>query len=285
MHEYESNLERRTDPALKHYLRTIGRYPLLSREQEQDLARRIRGGDGEALDAMVNANLRFVVSVAKRYLGRGLSTMDLIAEGNVGLITAARRFDERRDSRFITYAVWWVRQAILTALQEKTRTVRLPANRARDAVKIAALERRMNQSAMGETQDLDLARELGLDPLVIGRIRAAGRPNLSLDDQGDGESPTLAETLADPGAAVPLTELENQGLEEHLAAAMAELDQRERGVLASYFGLGQEPSQSLESIGQRLRLSRERVRQIRNRAMRKLREGTRGEILGELARG
>ncbi|MFH2051833.1 MAG: RNA polymerase sigma factor RpoD/SigA [bacterium] len=285
MHEYESNLERRTDPALKHYLRTIGRYPLLSREQEQDLARRIRGGDGEALDAMVNANLRFVVSVAKRYLGRGLSTMDLIAEGNVGLITAARRFDERRDSRFITYAVWWVRQAILTALQEKTRTVRLPANRARDAVKIAALERRMNQSAMGETQDLDLARELGLDPLVIGRIRAAGRPNLSLDDQGDGESPTLAETLADPGAAIPLTELENQGLEEHLAAAMAELDQREQGVLASYFGLGQEPSQSLESIGQRLRLSRERVRQIRNRAMRKLREGTRGEILGELARG
>lgn len=285
MHEYESNFERRTDPALKHYLRIIGRYPLLSREQEQDLARRIRGGDGEAFDAMVNANLRFVVSVAKRYLGRGLSTMDLIAEGNVGLITAARRFDERRDSRFITYAAWWIRQTILTALQEKTRTVRLPANRARDAVKIAAVERRMNQSAMGETQDLDLARELGLDPRIIGRIRAAGRPNLSLDDQGDGESPTLAETLADPGAAVPLTALENQGLEEHLAAAMAELDQREQGVLASYFGLGQEPSQSLESIGQRLRLSRERVRQIRNRAMRKLREGARGEILGELARG
>ncbi len=285
MHEYESPLERRNDPALKHYMRTIGRYRLLSREQEQDLARRIRGGDDEALDDLVNANLRFVVSVAKRYLGRGLSTMDLIAEGNVGLITAARRFDERRDSRFVTYAVWWIRQAILTALQEKTRTVRLPANRARDAVKIASLERRMNQTAMGETRDPDLARELGLDPRVIGRIRAAGRPNLSLDDQTDGEGPTLAETLADPGAAAPLCVLENQGLEEHLAAAMAELDQRERGVLASYFGLGHEPSQSLESIGKRLRLSRERVRQIRNRAMRKLREGARGEILGELARG
>ena len=281
MHEIELDHDRRNDPALKHYLRSIGRHPLLSREEEVELARRVRGGDQEALDRLINGNLRFVVSVAKKFLGRGLGIMDLIAEGNVGLITAARRFDERRDFRFVTYAVWWIRQTIQAALQEQTRTVRLPANRDREALQINRQERRLQQQRLGSVGDDELAEILAMDPANVARIRAASRPNVVLDVTARDDRPTLAETLTDEDHEDENERLEREALEAALAEALDLLDERERHIIVRYYGLGDVTRASLEDIGIALRLSRERVRQLRNRAFRRIREGARGAVLAE----
>ncbi len=281
MFEVELSHDRRQDQALKHYLHTIGHFKLLTPEQEVELALRIRSGDQEALDQMVNANLRFVVSVAKKFQGRGLSTMDLIAEGNVGLITAAKRFDERREFRFVTYAVWWIRQAILTALQDKIRTVRLPANRSREAIKMVRLERELAQKRQTEIRDDELAQLMDLEPSQVASIRATNRPYLDLHQQGNEDQPALTETLSDPEAPLQTELLEKSSLREHLTRALAKLNPRERHIIERYYGLDAAGSLSLESIGTRIGLSRERVRQIRNRAFAKIRESVDGGILAE----
>ncbi|NCQ34761.1 RNA polymerase sigma factor RpoD/SigA [bacterium] len=285
MFETELNHDRRQDPALKHYLHTIGHYDLLAPQEEWELARLIRGGDQDALDRLINANLRFVVSVAKRFRGRGLSMMDLIAEGNVGLITAAKRFDERREFRFVTYAVWWIRQSIQTALQDKTRTVRLPANRVREASRMARLERELAQERQGPVPTEELARLMDIEPEIVESIRATDRPCLDLHHDGSDDQPSLVEILADPRAINQAEGFDQKTLGEYLRRALRDLDPRERNIIERYYGLGPGESLSLEGIGARIGLSRERVRQIRNRAFAKIRAGAEGAVLAEYLGG
>jgi RNA polymerase primary sigma factor len=282
MYEVERSPDRRQDQALQHYLRVIGRYQLLTKEQEFELARRIRSGDERALEKLVYSNLRFVVSVAKRYVGHGLSFLDLIAEGNVGLITAAHRFDERRNFRFISYAVWWIRQAIQKALAEQTHTVRLPINRAQQAQKLRKINNRLEQERGGGVHEEELAKELDITVNKLNEINAVLRPLLSLDESvHDDDSQPLQEILADPEDTTPEDDFVQEELHAQLLHAMEKLTDRERDIVTRYYGLGDEESTSLEAIGEDINLSRERVRQIRNDALRKMKQAVSGAGLAD----
>lgn len=282
MYEVERSPDRRQDQALQHYLRVIGRYQLLTKEQEFELARRIRAGDDRALEKLVYSNLRFVVSVAKRYVGHGLSFLDLIAEGNVGLITAAHRFDERRNFRFISYAVWWIRQAIQKALAEQTHTVRLPINRAQQAQKLRKINNRLEQERGGSVHEEELAKELDITVNKLNEINAVLRPLLSLDESvHDDDSQPLQEILADPEDTTPEDDFVQEELHAQLLSAMEKLTDRERDIVTRYYGLGDEESTSLEAIGEDINLSRERVRQIRNDALRKMKQAVSGAGLAD----
>ncbi len=280
MYEIELSSDRREDSSLQHYLQTIGRYDLLTREGEFELARRIRRGDKAALDHLVNANLRFVVSVAKKFLNQGLSYMDLIAEGNIGLITAAKRFDEQREFRFISYAVWWIRQAIQKAIAEQTNTVRLPINRTQQAQRMKKTARAIEQVHHRKATDEEVATELGLTIQKMNQIRNASRPLASLDESiYDEDGVTLAETLRDPNELDPEQSFVVDELLSEMSVALETLSPRERSIIARYYGLGEEEPQSLETIGQDINLSRERVRQIRNQALKRIRQTVAGHRL------
>ncbi|MBK6898244.1 MAG: RNA polymerase sigma factor RpoD/SigA [bacterium] len=269
--------DRREDSSLQHYLQTIGQYKLLTKEEEFELARRIRAGSKEALDHLVNANLRFVVSVAKKFLNQGLSYMDLIAEGNIGLITAAKRFDERRDFRFISYAVWWIRQAIQKAIAEQTNTVRLPINRTQQAQRMKKAAQRLEQKHHRKADEEEIATELGLTTRKMNQIRNASRPLASLDESVyEEEGVTLADTLTDPDALSPESHFVEGEMLKEMEAALGLLSPRERSIIVRYYGIGEDEPQSLEVIGQDIDLSRERVRQIRNQALGKIRQAVAG---------
>lgn len=279
MYEVELSGDRRDDPSLQHYLRTIGRFKLLTREAEFELARSIRRGDKEALDRLVSANLRFVVSVAKTFLNHGLSYMDLIAEGNIGLITAAKRFDERREFRFISYAVWWIRQSIQKALAEKTNAVHLPINRVQQAHRMKRVARDLEQKHGRVATAADIAEALGIPLGKMHQIRAASRPLVSIDDCLRGDNLPLADTLADGGSPNPEEGYLERELHREMSAALRLLSSRERSIVMRYFGLGKADPDSLETIGRDINLSRERVRQIRNSAMAKIRGADAGARL------
>ncbi|HEX7089778.1 MAG TPA: sigma-70 family RNA polymerase sigma factor [Longimicrobiales bacterium] len=266
--------------SLDQYLKEISAYPLLSREEEAELARLIKQGDEEALDKLVRSNLRFVVSVAKKYQNQGVALGDLINEGNLGLIRAARKFDETKGIKFISYAVWWIRQAILQALAEQSRIVRVPLNRAGALHRIGRRSSVLLQELGREPTIEEIAEELELSHEEVQRTLAISQSHLSLDAPiTPGEDSRLLDYLPDQFSPGPDDETYDRALSTTIEEALGTLKEREAKILRLYFGLdGQEPM-TLEEIGSLLGITRERVRQIKEKALARLRHASRSRFL------
>lgn len=259
--------------SLESYLRDIGRYPLLRREDEVALAERIREGDDEALHDLVRANLRFVVTIAKQYLGQGLSLQDLINEGNIGLMKAGRRFDERRGFKFISYAVWWIRQAILQAIADQSRVVRLPQNRSVIVSKVNRARAKLSQSLGRLPRATEIAAETEISLSDVREAMRIGLPEVYLDQVvSDEDGRTLGESLPDLGTPGPEVPVLQRTRREDLDRLLGALPDREAYILRLYFGLDGSAPLTLEEIGGRMSLTRERIRQLKERALRRLRE-------------
>lgn len=268
------------DGSLDQYFREISRYPLIDRDEEARLARGIRRGEEEALDKLVRSNLRFVVSVSKKYRNRGVPLPDLINEGNLGLMRAARRFDETKGIRFVTYAVWWIRQAILQALAEQSRIVRVPVNRAGQLHRIARRKAELAQELGREPTASEIAKGMDLRTEEVEQVIAVASSHLSLDAPmfpGDGSS--LLDSLPDSVSPGPDEETFEKALTDSLETALSTLEERESGILRRYFGLGNRLPMSLEEIGSEMGITRERVRQIKEKALTRLRHASRARIL------
>ena len=262
------------------YLKEISEHPLIDREQEVVLAGRIRDGDQEAVKQLVAANLRFVVSVARRYRNQGVSIPDLVNEGNVGLMRAARKFDETKGVRFISYAVWWIRQAMLQAIAEQSRIVRVPIGRVDRANLVARKARLLSQSLGREATADEIAAELELPLEQIMESLSVRFSYLSLDAPvADDEDTSLVDLIPDSTGESPHEAAQRQALKEVLESSLTHLPEREATVLRLYFGLDGEDPKTLEFIGQRFGVSRERVRQIKDRALTRLRMGSSGHVL------
>ena len=268
------------ESSLDQYLKEISAYPLLTREQEVDLAGRIRTGEEEALDKLVRSNLRFVVSVAKKYQNQGVALGDLINEGNLGLIRAAHKFDETKGIKFISYAVWWIRQAILQALAEQSRIVRVPLNRAGTLHRIGKRSSALLQELGREPTVDEIADGLDLTHDEVEKTLAISQTHLSLDAPlTPGEDNRLLDYLPDQFGRGPEEETYDKALTDVVDEALGSLKEREAKVLRLYFGLdGQEPM-TLEEIGSLLGITRERVRQIKERALVRLRHASRARFL------
>ena len=270
--------------SLGQYLKEISRYPLIDRAEEARLAKGIRRGEEEALDKLVRSNLRFVVSVSKKYRNQGVPLSDLINEGNLGLIRAARRFDETKGIKFISYAIWWIRQAILQALAEQGRIVRVPLNRAGLLHRIGKGKAALLQELGREPTASEIAKEIGANPDEVEATVAIARAHLSLDaPMVPGEDNCLMDCLPDHLSPGPDEETFEKVLAETLNAALATLEDREAKVLRLYFGLGGEAPRSLEDVGRELGITRERVRQIKELALTRLRRTPPARHLGTFA--
>jgi len=269
----------RETKSLDKYFQEIGKVDLITQDEEVQLAVRIRSGDEIAIQKLVKANLRFVVSVAKQYQNNGLSLGDLINEGNVGLIKAASRFDETRGFKFISYAVWWIRQTILQALAEQARVVRLPLNRVGALSRLSKAFSQLEQQFQREPSYEELGEVLGMsDAEVILTYSTSGR-QLSLDAPFiQGEENSLLDTLAATDDS-PETKLIDDSLKSEVGRALATLTARESDVISHYYGLGGVESLTLEEIGEKFHITRERVRQIREKATRRLRHSSRSKTL------
>lgn len=273
------SITNRESASLDKYLQEIGREDLVTVEEEVELAGRIRQGDRAALEKLTKANLRFVVSVAKQYQNQGLSLPDLINEGNLGLIKAAEKFDETRGFKFISYAVWWIRQSILQALAEQSRIVRLPLNQVGSLNKINKAIQRFEQEHERRPSMEELAEELDM-PLdkVIEALKMSGR-HVSVDAPfQDGEDNSLIDVMVNEDSPNADRGLINESLSTEIDRALATLAPREAEILRDFFGIGT-PEKTLEEIGEKLNLTRERVRQIKEKAVQKLGEEQRCKVL------
>ena len=270
----------RANQSLEKYLQEIGEYDLLTTQEEIDLAQRIRTGEKAALEKLTKANLRFVVSVAKQYQNQGLSLGDLINEGNLGLIKAAERFDETRGFKFISYAVWWIRQSILQALAEQSRVVRLPLNRVGALNKIGKAYSNLEQKFEREPSPEEIADALEMTPFeVTDTLKMSGR-HLSMDAPfNQGEDNRLLDILHNDQEPPPDSSLMSDSLKREIERALATLSPREAEVIRLYFGLNIEQPLTLEEIGEKFSLTRERVRQIKEKAIRRLRHTSRSKAL------
>ncbi len=276
----QSRRYRDEDRSLDLYLREIGSTPLITAQEEVRLARRIKQGDKRALEKLTKANLRFVVSVAKNYQNQGLSLADLINEGNIGLIKAAKRFDETRGFKFISYAVWWIRQAILQALAEQSRIVRLPLNRVGTLHKIGKISSSLEQTYGRNPSPDEIAKELELSESEVSDTLKISNSHLSLDQPFSvSEDNSLIDILEDEFQPGPDEALLDQSLRVEIEKALDTLTPREAEVINLYFGLNSEKALTLEEIGARFNLTRERVRQIKEKAIRRLRHASRSRSL------
>jgi RNA polymerase primary sigma factor len=270
----------RESQSLEKYLQEIGKVDLISAEEEVKLARRIREGDTAALDKLTKANLRFVVSVAKQYQNRGLSLNDLINEGNVGLIKAGHRFDETRGFKFISYAVWWIRQCIIQALAEQARVVRLPLNRVGYINKISKTYADLEQTLQREPTTDELAESLETTSAFIQDNMIVAQRSISMDAPiGFEDQTSLIDTMVDTQAASPDSSLLDAALKSEIQRALSSLSSREMEVIVLYYGLNNQHAHSLEEIGTKFSITPERVRQIKELATRRLQSSCRGTAL------
>jgi RNA polymerase primary sigma factor len=275
------SITNRESQSLEKYLQEIGKVELITPEEEVRLATLIKQGDQKALDRLTKANLRFVVSVAKQYQNQGLSLPDLINEGNVGLIKAAQRFDETRGFKFISYAVWWIRQSILQALAEQARIVRLPLNKVGLTNRIQKAFSQLEQEFEREPSPEELAEMLGMELEEVTSSLGINARHISMDTPlSEGEESTLIDVLANPNAEKTDGELDhNIGLTIEIDRSLKTLTDRQKEVICFFFGIGVDHPMSLEDIGDRFNLTRERVRQIKDKALTKLRATQKADLL------
>ena len=275
------SITNRESQSLEKYLQEIGKVDLLTAEEEVDLAKKIKQGDERALEKLTKANLRFVVSVAKQYQNQGLSLSDLINEGNLGLIKAGQRFDETRGFKFISYAVWWIRQSILQALAEQSRIVRLPLNKVGSLNKINKAFSALEQQYEREPSPEELAEVLEINTEEVETTLGIAARHVSVDAPFvEGEDNSLLDVIPNTGATATDDLLEyKDSLRKEIERSLSTLTDRQQDVIKLYFGIGVEHPMSLEDIGERFSLTRERVRQIKDKAINKLRTASRSKLL------
>lgn len=265
-----------SDDSVRLYLREIGKIPLLSAEEEMELAQRVVQGDKKAKDKMAEANMRLVVSIAKRYSGRGLDFLDLIQEGNTGLLRAVEKFDPDKGFKFSTYATWWIRQAITRAIADQARTIRIPVHMVETINKLLRTQRRMTQELNREPTIDELARELEMEPEKIEYVMKIKQDISSLDAgvgrDGDDEDSVLGDFIVDEDTVSPEDSATNQLLKEQVDAVLSSLSDREQKIVRMRFGLDGGKSHTLEEVGQQFAVTRERIRQIEAKALAKLRK-------------
>lgn len=264
------------DSSISWYLEQINKIPLLSREEENRMARATKAGDEKAKEELIKANLRFVVTIAKKYQTSGISLLDLINEGNMGLIKAADKFDPDRGFHFISYAIWWIRQAIILAISQKTSLIRLPVNRTVDIQKIEKVHRKLENELGREPTAAEISSELDMDNEEVDYLRSINQEYVSLDSSfGDSEEMSVLSTMEDYAAESPDKKVLDESLKEALNSVLETLTESERGILKMRFGLDGNKPMSLQQIGEKYHLSKERIRQIEKKAIRRLRHPSR----------